>query len=41
MAALPELIRGLTEKGLRVVDVATLLEATGTPALADAASGAS
>ena len=32
--ALPELLDGLTERGLKVVDVATLLQATGTPTLA-------
>ncbi|MDM7856020.1 polysaccharide deacetylase family protein [Cellulomonas alba] len=32
--ALPDLLDRLTERGLRVVDVATLLQATGTPALA-------
>jgi len=33
MEALPQVIRGLADKGLRVVDVATLLAATGTPVL--------
>lgn len=34
MRALPDLLDGLTARGLKVVDVATLLHATGTPVLA-------
>jgi peptidoglycan-N-acetylglucosamine deacetylase len=36
--ALPDLLDGLAERGLKVVDVETLLQATGTPAVAARAS---
>jgi peptidoglycan/xylan/chitin deacetylase (PgdA/CDA1 family) len=39
--ALPALIQGLTDKGLQVVDVPTLLAATGTPVLPTQTTGQS